>query len=110
MNQSFDIGTKSQGGLQAQYDTHEKRFKDAIAFKQSHFTLGNHPPTQISENKLRYRNYSKEMQKLKPTVSTYGLQSSHFDVGDPKKEYAYFSTSYARENDRNRIMSAARTK
>jgi len=53
----------------------------------------------LSESKIQYRDHSQNAKKLKPTVSTYGLQASNFHLGDPQKEYAYFSTNYAKEND-----------
>lgn len=85
--------------------THEKRHKDAIEFKRTHFQLGNHPRMQLSEQKARFKNHSQSHGMLKPLKSTIELQSSHFNLGDPKREKEFFFTNYHKENDLQTISS-----
>jgi len=100
----MDKGVASMGARPhiGTFDTAEKRQKDALENKRTHFTLGNHPRIGYSQHRQMYVDHSKSHGVLKPVSNRVESCMTHFEVGEPKLRNAFFVTMYNQQTDANK--------
>ena len=64
--------------MQGYFVTHEKRQRDARESKGTHFSMGNHPRINASQQKYIYQDHSKSLGMLKPVGSRSETTASHY--------------------------------
>jgi hypothetical protein len=105
-----DIAVRTNGGL-AQvgfFTTADKRQRDTLEAKRTHFTLGNHPRISQSQAKLTYQNFYDKNDQFGKQGSALMSNKSNFEFGDPRLKSAFYVTTYGSNTDSRKYLGFQR--
>eukprot|EP00347_Sterkiella_histriomuscorum_P021076 403335352 len=102
-----DIAIRANGGmpLQGFYTHADKRVKDTLEAKRTHFQLGNHPRITHSQQKLSFQSYQNgRNEQYSKQGSALQSNKSNFELGDPRIKTNFYATTYNTNTDARKYM------